>query len=276
MQAPHVSHCKLKLLVNFLGSKLHPLVHCEPSIIPGIVLLEQRLELVWFRMRKTVLLGYSKELLHHSRELCHLDDTILVGVMVSKDLQHVPVQLYVFWTGWRSHGSLDESLVLIQTSMINDRMRIHGGSLGSNVLLAEFEPFIEGDDTSGLQIHGVEHLLSGGILLGLCLVQSRIIGSISIGSGHRCSSIDQLGEGGFADKTISVGVCIHKELEEGMIQFRVRVALLVRDCPLHKPDEVFFGLVESVNWARHFDGRYDTLVEDLREVPMYSALIPPP
>ena len=51
-----------------------------------------------------------------------------------------------------------------------------------------------------------------------------------------------------------------------MIQFRVRVALLVRDCPLHKPDEVFFGLIESVNWARHFDGKYGTLAEDLREV----------
>merc|ERR1712133_236858 len=117
--------------------------------------------------------------------------------MVSEDLEHVPVQLNVFWTSWRSHGSLDEGLVLIHTSMINDGMRIHSGSLGSNVLLAEFEPFIKCDDASGLEIHGVKHLLSGGVLLCLSLVQSRILRSISIGSGHRCSSINQLGEGGF-------------------------------------------------------------------------------
>merc|ERR1712121_140209 len=175
MQAPHVSHCKLKLLVNFLGRKLHPLIHGESSIIPGIVLLEQSLELLWFRMRKTVLLGDSKELLHHCWELCHLDDAILVRVVVSEDLQHVPIQLYVFWTGWRSHGSLNEGLVLIHASMVNDGMRIHGGSLGSDVLLAEFEPFIKGDDASGLEVHGVKHLLSGGVLLSLGLVEVGIL-----------------------------------------------------------------------------------------------------
>merc|ERR1712126_449703 len=44
--------------------------------------------------------------------------------MVSEDLQHVPVQLNVFWTSWRSHGSLDEGLILIHTSMVNDGVRI--------------------------------------------------------------------------------------------------------------------------------------------------------
>merc|ERR1712243_490975 len=94
-----------------------------------------------------------------------------VRVVVSEDLQHVPVQLHVFWTSWRSHGSLDEVLVLIHTSMINDGMRIHGGSLGSDMLLAELKPFIKGDDASGLEVHGVEHLLPGCVLLGLSLVK---------------------------------------------------------------------------------------------------------
>merc|ERR1712098_805841 len=147
--------------------------------------------------------------------------------MVSEDLQHVPVQLHVFWTSWRSHGSLDELLVIIHTSMVNDRMRIHGGGLGSDVLLAELQPFIEGDDASGLEIHGVEHLLSGGVLLCFRLVQSRILRSVSISSRHGSSCINQLGEGSLADKTISVGVGINEQLQKRMIQFRVRVTLLI-------------------------------------------------
>merc|ERR1719347_2121459 len=138
--------------------------------------------------------------------------------------------------------------------MVNDGMRIHGGSLGSDVLLAELQPFIEGNDTSGLEIHGVEHLLSGGVLLCISLVQSRIFWSVSISSGHCCSGINQLGEGGLADKTISVGVGINKQLQQGVIQLRVRVTLLVIDCSLDEPDEVFLGLVEGVDWARHCGG----------------------
>merc|ERR1712121_577667 len=111
--------------------------------------------------------------------------------------------------------------------MVNDGVGIHGGSLGSDVLLAELQPFIEGGDASGLEIHGVKHLLSGGVLLCLSLVQSGILGSVSISSGHRCSSINQLGEGSLADKTISVSVGINEQLQKRMIQFRVRVTLLI-------------------------------------------------
>merc|ERR1719415_355739 len=172
----------LKLLVDFLRGQRHPLIDSQSTIISWVILLKQGLELSLRRNSKIVLLWYRQELVHHGWELCHLDDPILVGVMVSEDLQHVPVQLHMFWTGWRSHGSLDEVLVLIYTSMVNDGMRIHGGSLGSDVPLAELEPFIKGDDASGLEIHGVKHLLSGGILLSFCLVQSRILRSVAIGS----------------------------------------------------------------------------------------------
>merc|ERR1712227_417847 len=144
----------------------------ESSVISWIILLEQGIILSLGRNRQIVLLGNSQELVHHGWELCHLDDPVLVGVVVSEDLQQVPVQLHMFWTGGRRccrskgsfttarHGSLDEGLVLVHTSMVNDGMRIHGGSLGSDVLLAELEPLIKGDDASGLEIHGVKHLLS--------------------------------------------------------------------------------------------------------------------
>merc|ERR1719293_186759 len=172
----------LKFLVNFYRCQRHPLINSQSSIVPGIVLLEHCLILALCRDREVVLLWNSEELIHHCWKLRHLNDPVLVRVMVSEDLQHVPVQLNVFWTSWRSHGSLDELLVIIHTSMINDRMRIHGGSLGSDVLLAELEPLIEGDDTSGLEIHGVKHLLPGSILLGFSLVELRICWSISISS----------------------------------------------------------------------------------------------
>merc|ERR1719249_294769 len=199
----------LKLLVNFLSDKRHPLINSQSSVISWVILLEQGLILSLRRNREIMLLWHSEELIHHCWELRHLNDPVLVRVMVSEDLQHVPVQLNVFWTGWRSHGSLDELLVIIHTSMVNDRMRIHGGSLSSDVLLAELQPFIEGDDTSGLEIHGVKHLLSGSVLLCFRLVQSGILGSVSISSGHRCGGINQLGEGSLADKTISVSVGIN-------------------------------------------------------------------
>merc|ERR1712126_668317 len=127
----------------------------------------------------------------------------------------------MFWTGWRSHGSYDELLVVIHTTMVNDGVRIHGGSLGSDMLLAELQPFIEGNDTSRLEIHGGKHLLSGGVLLCFRLVESGILRSVSISSGHGSSGIYQLGEGGLADKTISVGIGINEQLQKRMIQFRV-------------------------------------------------------
>merc|ERR1711915_116000 len=60
-----------------------------------------------------------------------------VRVMVSEDLEHVPVQFHLLRTGSGTDGDLDELLVLLHTSMVNDGMWVHGGSLGSDVLLAE-------------------------------------------------------------------------------------------------------------------------------------------
>merc|ERR1719310_1255919 len=114
--------------------------------------------------------------------------------MITRSSSRLPWLLQLVLNTWSCTGSLDELLVIIHTSMVNDWMRIHGGSLGSDVLLAELQPFIKGNDTSGLEIHGVKHLLSGGVLLCLSFVKSRILRSVSISSGHRCSGINQLGE----------------------------------------------------------------------------------
>merc|ERR1712227_6698 len=160
----------LELLVNLLCSQGHPLINSQSAVLPWIILLEQSLVLSLLRNREIMLLW-------NFQELCHLDNPVLVGVVVSEDLQHVPVQLHMFWTGGRGclcskgtfttarHCRLDEGLVLVHTTMVNDGMRVHGSSLGSDVLLAELQPLVKGDDASGLEIHGVKHLLSGSILL---------------------------------------------------------------------------------------------------------------
>ena len=226
---------KLKLSVNFLSSQFHPLIHSKSSIIPRVVLLKQGLVLILrrkyehyeliinhrtyrFRMRKAVLLGDSQELIHHLWELSQFDNAVLVCIVISEDLQHVPVEFHLLRTRVGTNGGLDELLVLVHTTMVNDGMRVHGSSLGSDVLLAELQPFIKGDDTSGLEIHGVKHLLSGSILLCLSLVQLRVLWSKTICSWHRCSSINQLGERCLTDKTITVGVGINEQLQERMIQ----------------------------------------------------------
>ena len=113
----------------------------------------------------------SQELIHHCGELSHPDDTILVSVVVSEDLQHVPVQLHMLRTGGCGNGSLDEGLVLLHTALVNDGVGIHCSGLGSNVLLAKLQPLVKGDDTAGLEVHGVEHLLPGHLLLSLSLIK---------------------------------------------------------------------------------------------------------
>merc|ERR1712227_670401 len=161
----------LELLVNLLCSQSHPLINSQSAVLPWIILLEQSLVLSLLRNREIMLLRNFQELIHHGWELCHLDNPVLVGVVVSEDLQHVPVQFHMFWTGGRRrccskgtfttarHGGLDEGFVLVHTTMVNDGMRVHGSSLGSNVLLAELQPLIKCDDSSSLQVHGVKHLL---------------------------------------------------------------------------------------------------------------------
>ena len=141
-----------------------------------------------------MLLWDRQQLVHHGRELGHLDNALPGGVVVCEDLQHVPVQLQVLGAVGRGHAGLDEVLELVHASLINDGMRIHGGGLGSDVLPAELQPLVKGDDTSRLEIHGVKHLLPGSILLRLSLVELRVCRSIAVSSGHRCCSVNQLGE----------------------------------------------------------------------------------
>ena len=59
---------------------------------------------------------------------------------------------------------------MFNVAMVEDRVRVrvHDGSISSDVLQAELQPFVEGDDSSSLEIQGVEHLLSGLLLVLLC------------------------------------------------------------------------------------------------------------
>merc|ERR1712058_9017 len=134
----------------WLRSSIH---NCQSAIIPWVILLEQDLKLFAARNRKLVLQRSCQTLLHHGTELIHLDDSVLVGVVVSEDLQHVPVQLNCFRAARVCNSFLDEFLVLFDTSLVNDGVRIQGGSLGSNVFPGELQPFVKGDDSSGFQIH---------------------------------------------------------------------------------------------------------------------------
>ena len=97
------------------------------------------------------------------------------------------------------------------------------------------------------QIHGVEHLLSGGVLLLLVLPHIGVGWSVAVGPGHGGSLVNQVGEGSSADQPVLVGVGIHEHLQQGVVQLGVAVALLVRGGPLHEPDEVLLGLVEGAD-----------------------------
>merc|ERR1719309_441939 len=134
--------------------------------------------------------------------------------MFSEDLQHVPIEFHGLSAVRLVDGSLDKLLVLINASLINDGMRIQGGSLGSNMLPGELQPFVKGDDSSGLEVHGVEHLLSCCVFIGISFIQVCISWSVSISSWHGGSSINQLGKGSLADETISVGVSINEDLKQ--------------------------------------------------------------
>merc|ERR1711862_662856 len=125
-----------------------------------------------------------QELVHHGRKGVKLDKTSLFQVMFSKDLQHVPIEFHSFSAVRLVDGSLNELFILFNSSLVNDGVRIHGGSLGSNVLPAKLQPLVKGDDPSGLEVHGVKHLLPGCILFIPSLVQVRISWSISISSWH--------------------------------------------------------------------------------------------
>merc|ERR1712240_128202 len=105
---------------HLLGQR-HPLINGQSTIIPWIILLEQSLKLILSWNSKRVLQRSCQELLHHGWELCHLDDTVLVSIMISEDLQHVPVQLQGLSTARIVNSSLNEFLVLVNTSLIQLR-----------------------------------------------------------------------------------------------------------------------------------------------------------
>merc|ERR1719342_1230008 len=235
-----------EFLVNLFLGEGHPFINCQSAVIPWVVLLEQHLKLFAARNRQFVLQRSCQTLFHHGAKLIHLDDSVLVGVVVCEDLQHVPVQLNRFRAARVSNSFLDEFLVLFNTSLVNDGVRIQGGCLGSNVFPGKLQPFVKGYDTSGFQIHRVKHLLPCCILLSFSFVQLRVCRSVSVSPWQSCCSIDQLGEGGLADESVFVGIGINKQLQEGMVHLSVRVTFLVVDCLLDEPDEVLLGLVEGV------------------------------
>merc|ERR1712243_460128 len=84
-------------------------------------------------------------------------------------------------------------------------------------------------------------------LLDEVLVLIGISRGITISSWQGRGCVNQLGEGSLADKTIFVGVSINKQLQERMVHLSMRMALLVLDSLLYKPDEIVLGLVEGVD-----------------------------
>merc|ERR1712133_6492 len=113
----------------------------------------------------------NQELVHHGWEGLQLNETSLLQVMLREDLQHIPIELDVLSAVRFVDGSLDKLLVLFNTSLVDNGMGIQGGSLSSNMLPGELQPFVKGDDSSGLEIHGIKHLLPRSILVGVSLVQ---------------------------------------------------------------------------------------------------------
>ena len=91
-------------------------------------------------------------------------------------------------------------------------MRIQSGSLGHDVLQTVGQPFIKGDDTSRLLVHGVKHLLPGILLVLLSLVQVAVLGSEPVSPRQSSGSVHQLGERFLADQTVIVGVSFSKHL----------------------------------------------------------------
>ena len=128
-------------------------------------------------------------------------------------------------------------------------MRSQSSSLGHDVLHAVSQPFIKGDDTGGLLVHGVKHLLPGFLFVLLGLVQVTVLRSEPVSPRQSSGSIHQLGERFLAYQTIIVGVGFSKHLEQAVVQLRVAVTLPVSHGLLHPPDEVLLGLVEGADGA---------------------------
>ena len=138
-------------------------------------------------------------------------------------------------------------------------MRRQGGSLGRDVLQTVGQPFIKGDHSGRLLIHGVKHLLPGFLLVLLGLVEIAILGSEPVSPRQSSGSIHQLGEGFLAYQAVIVGVSFSKHLQEAVVKLGVAVALLVSHGLLHPPDEVLLGLVEGADGAVGGGGHRDGL-----------------
>ena len=128
-------------------------------------------------------------------------------------------------------------------------MRSQSGSLGHDVLQTVVQPFIKGDDSGRLLVHGVKHLLPGFLLVLLGLVEVAVLGREPVSPRQGSGSVHQLGERFLAYQTVIVGVGFSKHLEQAVVQLTVAVALLVSHGLLHPPDEVLLGLVEGADGA---------------------------
>ena len=69
---------------------------------------------------ETKLLGSLDQLRDHCRELGDADPASLVGVVVSEQLQHEPVQFHILGPSHIGDGLLNEGLVLVNSAVVND------------------------------------------------------------------------------------------------------------------------------------------------------------
>ena len=67
-----------------------------------------------------MLLWRLDQLGHHCRELRDFDPARLVGVVVSEQLQHEPVQFHILGPSHIGDGLLNERLVLVNSALVND------------------------------------------------------------------------------------------------------------------------------------------------------------
>merc|ERR1712215_110183 len=245
------------LLKDTLHSKFNPFIeahfiishgivsfkHCMVAFLPfGVIGRHQ----VLVRMRHSKFLRSLKCPVQHTREVTQHHNTILVRICFCEQLKKEPVKLRIFSTT-DDNSSFNKPCELFQATVVKNWMCSQCGSPSNYMFHTEFQPLIHSDHPCALQVHGVEHLLPGLLLLNLCLVQLCIHRSISILPWDRGSHVDKFGEGTFAYKTISVGVDIHKHLDKTMVELGMSVTLLIFNSLFDEPNEILLGLIEASN-----------------------------
>merc|ERR1712083_482530 len=200
-----------KFLEDLLLGKLNPFIQSHLLVLLWVVLHQQLLQVRDFlvlvplshllvRVTQLVLQWSLQQLGHHRWERPLGDQTILIAVLVREDFYQEPVKLQVLRV--LSVGSLlDELQVFCLGTKVKDGMRCNGGGFGRNVLHAEPVPFIKGDHPGALEVHGVEHLLPGGIPLLIRLVELGVWRSVSVSSWDGGGLVHKLGEGLATDQS---------------------------------------------------------------------------